>query len=123
MAEYAVTTLAMKLTPDSLWLAINPVDMRIGIDGLSLQVQQALGRAPCDGTAYVFSNRRHNRIKLICWDGNGVWCCQRRLHRGHFTWPQPGDVSCALTDAQWQWLIAGVDWQRLDAPPPAHWQL
>jgi len=113
----------MKLTPDSLWLAVNPVDMRIGIDGLSLQVQQALGRAPCDGTAYVFSNRRHNRIKLICWDGNGVWCCQRRLHRGNFTWPQPGDVSCALTDAQWQWLIAGVDWQRLDAPPPAHWQL
>jgi hypothetical protein len=46
MAEYAITTLAMKLTPDSLWLAINPVDMRIGIDGLSLQVQQALGRAP-----------------------------------------------------------------------------
>jgi transposase len=78
---------------------------------------------PCDGTAYVFSNRRHTRLKLVCWDGNGVWLCQRRLHRGQFVWPQAGDTSGALTDAQWQWLIAGVDWQRLTAEPPAYWQL
>ena len=113
----------MMLQPDAVWLAVAPVDMRLGIDGLSLQVQQALGRAPCDGTAYVFSNRRRNRIKLICWDGNGVWLCQRRLHRGHFIWPQPGDEACELADEQWQWLISGVDWQRLSARPPAHWQL
>ena len=109
----------MKLQPDAVWLAVAPVDMRIGIDGLSLQVQQALGRAPCDGTAYAFSNR----LKLICWDGNGVWLCQRRLHRGHFVWPQPGDDVCELTDEQWQWLISGVDWQRLSARAPGHWQL
>lgn len=113
----------MMLQPDAVWLAVAPVDMRLGIDGLSLQVQQALGRAPCDGTAYVFSNRRRNRIKLICWDGNGVWLCQRRLHRGHFIWPQPGDEVCELAGEQWQWLIPGVDWQRLSARPPAHWQL
>jgi transposase len=113
----------MMLQPDAVWLAVAPVDMRLGIDGLSLQVQQALGRAPCDGTAYVFSNRRRNRIKLICWDGNGVWLCQRRLHRGHFIWPQLGDEVCELADEQWQWLISGVDWQRLSARPPAHWQL
>lgn len=113
----------MMLQPDAVWLAVAPVDMRLGIDGLSLQVQQALGRAPCDGTAYVFSNRRRNRIKLICWDGNGVWLCQRRLHRGHFIWPQPGDEVCELADEQWQWLISGVDWQCLSARPPAHWQL
>lgn len=106
----------MMLQPDAVWLAVAPVDMRLGIDGLSLKVQQALGRAPCDGTAYVFSNRRRNRIKLICWDGNGVWLCQRRLHRGHFIWPQPGDEVCELADEQWQWLISGVDWQRLLAP-------
>jgi transposase len=74
----------MKLQAESVWLATQPVDMRIGIDGLSLHVQQALGRAPCDRTAYVFSNRHHTRLKLVCWDGNGVWLCQRRLHRGQF---------------------------------------
>jgi hypothetical protein len=48
----------VKLLPESIWLALDPVDMRTGVDGLSLHVQQALVRAPCDGTAYVFSNRR-----------------------------------------------------------------
>jgi transposase len=113
----------MQLQADALWLATQPVDIRAGIDRLSLHVQQALGRAPCDGTAYVFSNRRHTRLKVVCWDGNGVWMCVRRLHRGQFVWPQPGDVSWQLTTEQWQWLVAGVDWQRLSAPPPAAWQL
>jgi len=113
----------MKLQPDAVWLAIDPVDMRAGIDGLSLRVQQALGGTPCNGTAYVFSNRRRTRLKLICWDGAGVWLCQRRLHRGYFVWPQAGDAVCELSLEQWQWLVAGVDWQRLSALPPAHWTL
>jgi transposase len=85
----------MKLQADSLWLATQPVDMRTGIDGLSLHVQQALGRAPCDGTAYVFSNRRRTRLKLVCWDGNGVWMCLRRLHRGQFVWPENAPMLAA----------------------------
>ena len=49
---------------EQLWLAVEPVDMRLGIDGLSLKVQQALGRSPCDGSAYAFRIRAGNRIKL-----------------------------------------------------------
>ena len=109
--------------PEAIWLAVEAVDMRAGIDGLSARIQASLGRSPCDGTAYAFANRARNRIKLLVWDGNGVWLCQRRLHRGHFTWPKAGDRVCPLTPAQWQWLISGVDWQRLDAPAPAHWQV
>ena len=41
------------IQPEQVWLAVEPVDMRMGIDGLSLQIQQALGRSPCDGTAYA----------------------------------------------------------------------
>ncbi len=106
-----------------VWLVVEAVDMRAGIDGLSLRIQQAVGKSPCDGTAYAFRNRRGNRLKLLVWDGTGVWLCQRRLHRGHFIWPEAGDAVCALTTDQWQWLTAGVDWQRLSAPPPAHWQV
>jgi transposase len=113
----------MKLQLAAVRIAVAPVDMRLGADGLSLLVQQALGCTPCDGTAYVFSNRRRNRMKLVCWDGNGVWLCQRRLHRGHFIWPQAGDAVCELSDEQWQWLVAGADWQRLSAAAPARWQL
>ena len=109
--------------PSQVWLALEPVDMRLGIDGLSLRVQQALGRAPCDGSAYAFCNKRGNRIKLLIWDGSGVWLSQRRLHRGRFIWPRSAETTCPLDQAQWQWLIQGVDWQRLSAAAPAHWRV
>jgi transposase len=108
--------------PEQVWVVVNPVDCRLGIDGLSLKIQQSFGRSPCDGSAYAFRNRRSTRLKMLArarcvgmWDGNGVWLCQRRLHRGVFVWPKPGDADCTLTAAQWAWLIAGVDWRRLSA--------
>ena len=48
--------------PMQVWCAVGAVDMRMGMDGLSLQVQQALGKSPCDGSAYAFRNRRGNRL-------------------------------------------------------------
>jgi transposase len=111
------------IVPEQIWLAVEPVDMRTGIDGLSLRIQQALGKSPCDGTAYAFRNRRQTRIKLLIWDGTGVWLCQRRLHRGHFTWPDAETPVCTLTATQWRWLVTGVDWQRLDAALPTDWRL
>lgn len=109
-------------TPQHIWLVIEPVDMRTGVDGLSQRIQNTLGRSPCDGSAYVFRNRRQSRLKLLIWDGTGVWLCQRRLHRGHFTWPDIQSTTCTLSTPQWQWLITGVDWQRLDASPPVQWR-
>jgi transposase len=108
--------------PEQIWLAVAPVDLRRGIDGLSAVVQQALGHAPCAGSAFVFRNRAGHRIKVLLWDGNGVWLCQRRLHRGAFIWPKADVHGFAITLAQWQWLVAGVEWQRLSALPPAHLQ-
>lgn len=107
---------------NQVWLVVEPIDMRAGIDGLSLRIQATLGRSPCDGSAYAFRNRRQNRLKLLIWDGTGVWLCQRRLHRGHFTWPSGETPTCTLSATQWQWLITGVDWQRLEAAPMVHWQ-
>lgn len=111
------------LRPERVWLVLEAVDMRLGTDSLSARIQNALGKSPCDGSAYAFSNRRRNRLKLLVWDGTGVWLCQRRLHRGHFTWPAASVPTCELSEAQWQWLVCGVDWQRLEAPPPAHWRV
>lgn len=109
--------------PPEIWCALEAVDMRVGIDGLSLRVQQALGKSPCDGSVYAFRNRRNTRLKLLVWDSTGVWLCQRRLHSGHFIWPQGGDAACTLSAAQWNWLIAGVDWQRLSVSQVRNWQL
>ena len=84
----SMASVPMMLQPKQVWLAIEPVDMRLGIDGLSLVVQGALGIAPCGGSAYGFRNKRSNRIKLLLrggrgpWDRTGVWLGARRLHRG-----------------------------------------
>jgi len=59
-----------------IWLAIEPVDMRLGIDGLSARIQASLGRSPCDGTAYAFTNRKRSRLKLLI-------CAPRCAPRGH----------------------------------------
>jgi Transposase and inactivated derivatives len=79
-------------TPGQIWLSVAPVDLRRGVDGLSALVQQTLGQQPCAGSAFVFRNASGNRIKVLLWDGNGVWLCQRRLHQGHFIWPKVGGV-------------------------------
>jgi transposase len=76
-----------------IWLAVDPVDMRRGMDGLSMIVQQVLGHPPCAGSAFIFCNRAGNRIKVLLWDGTGVWLCQRRLHQGRFVWPRQ-DAAC-----------------------------
>ena len=80
------------------------------------------GSNPVPDRPLYFATRPGNRIKVLLWDGNGVWLCQRRLHQGHFIWPKPGECSFSITQAEWEWLIAGVDWRRLSAQPPAHLQ-
>jgi transposase len=109
------------ISPGQIWLAIEPVDMRIGIDGLSTRVQQALNKSPADGSAYVFRNRRCTRLKLLVWDSTGVWLCQRRLHQGGFIWPKADSAIYELSEAQWGWLTAGVDWQRLSPKKEQIW--
>ena len=103
------------IRPDQLWPVIEAVDMRLGIDGLLLKIPQALGRSPCDGTVYAFRNHNGNRIKVLIWDGTGVWLCVRRLHHGRFTWPQS---YCTLNPSEWCWLTTGIDWRRLQALEP-----
>lgn len=111
------------ITPEQVFLLIDPVDMRWGIQRLSLLVQHVLGRSPCDGSAYGFCNRDRTRLKLLVWDGNGVWLCQRRLHQGRFHWPAVGDVAHVMPAEQWHWLVSGVAWQRLCAVPQSHWNV
>ena len=111
------------IRPEQVLLIVAPMDMRWGIERLSQQVQSCLGHSPCDGTAYGFTNRTRSRLKLLIWDGTGVWLCQRRLHQGSFHWPKLGDDQFMMSAEHWQWLITGVDWQRLCAKPQAHWRV
>lgn len=107
----------------SLLCVVEPMDMRRGADGLSTWIQVQLGQPPAAGTGFIFANKPRTRLKLVVWDGNGVWLCMRRLHKGSFVWPQRGDSTFELTPEQWQWLVKGVDWQRLTAQLSDGWRI
>ena len=66
--------------------------------------------------AYLFANQRGTRMKVLVHDGQGLWLLARRLHQGRFVWPH-GDLAqhVELNQAQWQALIMGLPWQRLQA--------
>ena len=95
------------------WLVGGPVDFRCGADRLLVHVREVLEREPLDGSAFVFRNRRGTRLKVLVVDAQGVWLAQRRLHRGRFVLPSTQEVLSSLSRAQFGWLCAGVDWQRL----------
>lgn len=77
----------VQLTPQSrIFVATAPVDFRKGIDGLAAVCRQALGDNPLSGAIYVFRNRTATAIKLLFYDGQGLWLCTKRLSQGRFQW-------------------------------------
>lgn len=101
------------LMPAQWWIAVEPIDLRCGMDRLLVAVRAKLDRDAFDGGAFVFCNRARTRIKVLVVDTTGVWLCVRRLHDGAFVWPRAAATSCELDAEQFAWLCAGVDWQRL----------
>jgi transposase len=97
---------------DHIWLAVDPVDMRSGMDRLLARVVEVFG-ASQPHHAYVFANRRGTRLKVLVCDGFGVWLAVRRLHQGSVHWPRPGDAQIELSVEQARALVIGLPWQRL----------
>lgn len=101
---------------DAVWLSVEPIDMRAGADRLLARVVQVFGAAQAHH-GYLFANVRGSRLKLLVHDGFGVWCAARRLNAGSFDWPRSGAVGAAplaLTQDQFNALIVGLPWQRLE---------
>ena len=107
---------------DVIWLALGAADLRGGIDTLLAQVVRGFALGAQAHHAYVFANRRADRLKVLVYDGAGMWLCTRRLQAGSFAWPREGPDAAAgsmnLTREQFDWLVAGLPWQRLAAPQP-----
>ena len=110
---------------DAVWLSTVPLDMRAGTDTALARVVGVFGAAH-PHTAYLFANRRANRMKVLVHDGIGIWLAARRLHQGHFVWPLASLASLAsladatgganrvsLSRAQLDALVLGLPWSRI----------
>ena len=87
-------------------------DMRKGMQGLALQVQQGLKRDPHGGDLFVFRGRTGSLIKIIWHDGIGMSLYSKRLEKGRFVWPSAKDGIVSLTNAQLSCLMEGIDWRN-----------
>ncbi|MEK7412281.1 MAG: IS66 family insertion sequence element accessory protein TnpB [Planctomycetota bacterium] len=103
---------------EAIWLALGASDLRGGIDKLLALVVHGFALGAQAHHAYVFANRRADRLKVLVYDGSGMWLCTRRLQAGSFAWPCEDAGSLELTREQFDWLVAGLPWQRLGVSQP-----
>jgi transposase len=110
----------LQLTPQMrILVSVEPVDFRKGIDGLAQACREVLSAEPFSGTVFVFRNRRATAIKILCYDGQGFWLCQKRLSEGRFRhWPgRDGKVKRELLAHELQVLLVGGDPNATEAAP------
>lgn len=96
---------------DEIWLSREPLDMRSGPDTTLARVVKSFGEAR-PHCAYVFANKRANRVKVLVHDGYGIWLVARRLHEGKFVWTRARQGGAVILEmAQLQALVVGLPWQ------------
>jgi transposase len=112
-------------------VAVEPADFRCGIDGLSRLCRQVLSSDPFSGAVFVFRNRRATAIKILAYDGQGFWLCQKRMSQSRFChWPQSasGEAGKQLLAHELSVLLAGGNpsasqaapqWRRVTPPVAA----
>jgi len=95
-----------------VFVALEACDLRKSFNGLYALVSERLKEDPRQGALFVFSNRRHTRLKILYWDGTGLWVMIKRLEEGTFAWPKPvesGAVKLRLAPEALAMLTDGID--------------
>jgi transposase len=99
----------LNLNGKRVYLACGQTDMRKNINGLAAIVEGSFNLDPFDGALFVFCNRSRDRLKILEWDEDGFWLHFKRLERGHFKWPAPGeDSTMLLTGEELSSLLSGT---------------
>ena len=95
-----------------VFVALEPVDLRKSFSGLEGLVSERLGEDLRQGALFVFTNRRHSRLKILYWDGSGLWLLIKRLEQGTFSWPKVSGqdkVKLRLAPEAFAMLTDGID--------------
>ena len=100
-------------------MAVHPVDMRKSFNGLWVAASEQLHEAPKSGAVFAIINRERTRLKLLYWDGTGVWVLAKRLEEGRFSWPAASDARTKLSLAPeaLALLVGGVELRRGSLKP------
>lgn len=91
----------------TIYLACGQTDMRKSINGLAAIVEGSFMLEPCSGALFVFCNRNRDRVKILEWDGDGFWLYFKRLEKGRFRWPAPGDQDTMSLSGEELHLLLG----------------
>lgn len=105
-----------------VYVHVEPVDGRKGINGLVALVEQSLKRDVFAPACFVFRPRRCDRIKILYWDRNGFWLCQKRLERDRFRWPRGETPEISLSLTQLSWLLSGYDLNAMRGHAALHFR-
>jgi transposase len=94
-----------------IYLAAGVTDMRKGFEGLYGLVRDRLSCDPLSGHVFLFANAQRNRLKLLFWDGSGLWVCAKRLEKGRFRWPKAAgeEAKVTLSQEEFTLLLGGID--------------
>ena len=92
-----------------VFVATTPVDLRGSFNKLHALTQAVLQEDPLSGHWFVFSNRERNRVKILFWDGSGLWVCAKRLEKGRFNWPRSEGASARLRGEELIALLSGLE--------------
>lgn len=93
-----------------VYLAVEPADMRKQFNGLYVLAREKLNEDPRSGSLFVFTNKRRNRLKILYWDGTGLWIFSKRLEKGCFSWPMGTRKDrISLTPEALGLLMHGID--------------
>ena len=94
-----------------IFLSVSAVDMRKGFNGLYGLVRDQLGQDPTSGHLFLFANKERTRVKVLVWDGSGLWVCAKRLEKGRFRWPPEGEQAHCVTmrGEELAMLLSGLD--------------
>ena len=104
-----------------IYLYREPVDFRKQSNGLAALVEGELGHNPFSGGLYVFTNRQHNRIKMLMWENNGFVLYYKALAEEKFLWPKTDNEVISLTGQQINFLLDGLDIQRMKGHKKLHY--
>lgn len=90
-----------------IFIASGSTDLRKGIDGYALIIQDVYKLSPFEDVLFIFCNRHHNKIKCLYWDGTGFWLLYKRLDKGHFKWEKKNGL-IEISHQQLGWLLQGL---------------